>query len=209
MYRKNISGTAMSINIDNGSLNETWLSVTAGTGQFDELYGPNGLDVIAELNNKQDIIDGSTDITCNTITASGAIITNANITTAKVDILSSSGTQISLIKPLSSNSLIATTGDFSCLDSYSTNNIYCDNKIFSNQMDIGQPNVLLSYKSGGYDLNTNSVFIKPGYYKNTPTINTATISINDNITKTLCLNSNVEVTGDLNSGDIYSTGDIY
>ena len=54
MYRKNISGTAMSINIDNGSVNESWLTVTAGTGLFDELYGPNGLDALAEVNNKQD-----------------------------------------------------------------------------------------------------------------------------------------------------------
>jgi len=79
---KNINGSS-AVNIYNGNINNLdWKSISAQTvTATGNLFGPNGLDVIEELNNKEDVITPSTNITLNKLIANTVDTTNLNATT--------------------------------------------------------------------------------------------------------------------------------
>jgi len=85
---KNIrGGSNVQFNITNDDINASWLTVTADTVTANNTLYVNTMDVEASINLKQDIIDGSTDITMNDLTSNS--ITNA--TSIDTDTLTASG----------------------------------------------------------------------------------------------------------------------
>lgn len=106
---KNINGSS-AVNIYNGSINNLdWKSVGAQTvTATSNLFGPNGLDVIAELNNKEEVITPSTNILLNTLTANTVESTDVNTTNITND---ASGDAFLYSTQLTAPTTMVSTGD--------------------------------------------------------------------------------------------------
>lgn len=116
MNSKNISGTSSSIYIENDNINASWLTVTGDTVTANNNLYVGAVDVMTEINTKQDILDGTTDLTLKdltttgNITASGNVDISGNVTmdntlTVTNDITSSAGDIVSTTGNVRGNSM--------------------------------------------------------------------------------------------------------
>jgi hypothetical protein len=195
---KSSSGNSVYGYFTNDNTSITYDAVNGGVVKsLGAVYANSTIDLLQLIQTKQDSITSVSSVSVASITADTAYITTAYISTANVDTLSTTAAQIYVTKPLSSNSGILTTGDIEGATLYGA------------VLDAGEHNVRVTTLLGGSNTSRNDIELKPGFNGTVVADNYATISVGGNITKTLCLNNNVEITGDLTVGDINCSGDIY
>ncbi len=104
---KNIrGGSASTIQITNDDSNASWLTMTGDTVTANDTLYVNGIDVEVEFTNKQDVLDGTTDLTVQNLTTTGTASIAGDTTMTN---LTATGT-VDITGALTSASL-TTTGD--------------------------------------------------------------------------------------------------
>ena len=145
---KNISGTAYKSTITNDNINASWLTMTGDTVTANYNLYVGTTDVMAEINTKQDNLDGTIDVTVNDLTSNSinnaTTIDTASLTaTDEIDTdvltantIQTTGTEIAFNTKLNmgsneiftsgiynSSNAILTTGDVGCTDLVASANI--------------------------------------------------------------------------------------
>ena len=109
---KNIrGGSASTIQISNSDINAEWLTMTADTITANDTLYVNGIDVEVEFTNKQDVLDGTTDLTVQNLTTTGTATIAGATTMAS---LTATGTA-DITGAMTSSSL-TTTGNITTAD---------------------------------------------------------------------------------------------